>query len=651
MKNFCRIFIVLSVIFFTYCSCNDTLYPVFIPSEEGGTPEGTVNPNPGDNTGTGENNGSGTTSPLPTLGTADYSKLTASNHPRVIFSNNDFETIKSGSGGAVFNTIHNLIISKANTYINATELTRVLNGKRMLDVSRRALERLTYCAYAYKTTGDSQYLTRAEKDLKAVCAFQDWNARSHYLDVGEMSAGVALAYDWLYSDLQADTKQAVRKALENFAFTTAQNKVWNLNFYNAASNWNQVCNGGLIAAALAVYEDNPTQAKEIIEKGVESNLPAMSEMYSPDGAYPEGYSYWSYGTIYQALILTALETATGSDLNLSKVEGFSKTSKYVLFMEGYLDMCFNYSDSTPPVVPGLALWYFAYKYNDTSLLYIEKNRLNKYSSAGESRLLPLVAYYAYKLNLSSLDEIKAPSEKIYKGGGLTPVVLVHDNWAMDVTDKFLGIKGGKANTSHGHMDAGSFVYEAFGERWADDMSRPSYGVLEQQINLWDMNDGSERWDVIQYNNKHHNTLTVNGKYHKVAGMAEIKGTVNSNGRKGGTVDITAPLNEVESAVRTIYMEGDNLIVTDEIKAKPNLDAQIQWTMVTKAVPNQYASVIELKSAKGKYMYMKKSSSTGHNPAWWYTDKQVISGYYECGYKITIKAGTSAKITITLTPNE
>ena len=27
-------------------------------------------------------------------------------------------------------------------------------------------------------------------------------------------------------------------------------------------------------------------------------------------------------------------------------------------------------------------------------------------------------------------------------------------------DEYLGIKGGKAGSSHGHMDAGSFVYDA-----------------------------------------------------------------------------------------------------------------------------------------------------------------------------------------------
>ncbi|MDE5890751.1 MAG: heparinase II/III family protein, partial [Bacteroidales bacterium] len=347
-----------------------------------------------------------------------------------------------------------------------------------------------------------------------------------------MAAGVGLGYDWLYNELQASTKELAAKALNDFAFSTAINREWSTDFYAAANNWNQVCNGGLVCAALAVYENNPSVAKTIIEKAIESNLPAMQNMYSPDGNYPEGYSYWNYGTIYEALMLTALQTSTGSDAGLSDVEGFSKTGKYMLFMESPLKQCFNYSDSAPSVTPCLPQWYFAWKFNDLSLLAIEKDRLDSYASASESRLLPLVAYYAYKTGLTSLSDIPVPSESIFRGEGLTPVVLIHENWKNDLTDKFLGIKAGKANTSHGHMDAGSFVYDAFGVRWSADLGLQSYATLEPYINLWNMNDGSERWGSFRYNNFNHSTVTVNDAYHKVAGAAVIKGLLNANGQKG-----------------------------------------------------------------------------------------------------------------------
>ena len=635
--------IVLSTLF--WVGCEEDGYPIFYPGSS--HPEDVQDPDRPD------------PDPPVSLTEPDYSRLTAENHPRIIFTDKDFAAIseKVASGAdETFSSIHSRIISSANSYCGAEDIRYELAGKRLLSVSRNAEQRILFCAYAYKTTGDVKYLEQAEHDIRTVCGFQDWNARRHFLDVGEMAAGVGLGYDWLYDELSPETKELARQALNDFAFTPANEGTWNLNFYEAESNWNQVCNGGLVCAALAVYENNSSVAQGIIEKALESNLPVMQALYAPDGNYPEGYSYWCYGTIYEALMLTALETAAGTDTGLSNTEGFSETGRYMLYMEGTTRACFNYSDCAPSSVPCLAQWYFAWKFNDLSLLYLEQDRIGSYAGCAEARLLPLVAYYASNITLSA---ISAPTESIFRGEGTTPVVLIHDNWAMDDTDKFLGIKGGKANTSHSHMDAGSFVYDAFGVRWSADMGLQSYGTLEPYINLWDMNDGSERWTAFRYNNFNHSTLTVNESYHRVAGEGVITGVIDSNGQKGATVDITEPLsNDVSSAVRTIYIEGDDLIVEDRITARTDKDADVRWTMVTRAVPEIGFNRIQLSSATGKNLYLSATSPTGDRVAYrtWSTVSPNSwdasnTGYYECGYELTVKAGDSATIRVRLSPDD
>ena len=240
-----------------------------------------------------------------------------------------------------------------------------------------------------------------------------------------------------------------------FAFQQAQNKNWNLNFYEATNNWNQVCNGGLVCAALASYENNPSEAKDMIEKALESNKPALEVMYSPDGNYPEGSGYWCYGTLYQVLMLAALNSTLGTDNGLSDTPGFSKTAEYMLYMTGLNSKFFNYSDCAPSSTAALASWWFADKYSNPSLLYNELKMLKngEYASCAENRLLPMIMAFANNLNL---DAISAPSNKLWSGKGETPVVMVHTDWTYTDTDKYLGIKGGKAGSSHGHMDAGSF---------------------------------------------------------------------------------------------------------------------------------------------------------------------------------------------------
>jgi hypothetical protein len=64
----------------------------------------------------------------------------------------------------------------------------------------------------------------------------------------------------------------------------------------------------MVGTSLAVYELIPEEAKQYIAKSVASNPKAMA-VYAPDGAYPEGYGYWNYGTTYQVLMIEFVRTA------------------------------------------------------------------------------------------------------------------------------------------------------------------------------------------------------------------------------------------------------------------------------------------------------------------------------------------------------
>src|SRR5690606_7342897 len=73
-------------------------------------------------------------------------------------------------------------------------------------------------------------------------------------------------------------------------------------FLKVDNNWNQVCNAGMLFGAIAIYEKNPALAGEIIQRSINSVKLAMKE-YGPDGAYPEGYGYWSYGTSFNVMLI------------------------------------------------------------------------------------------------------------------------------------------------------------------------------------------------------------------------------------------------------------------------------------------------------------------------------------------------------------
>lgn len=175
----------------------------------------------------------------------------------------------------------------ADKALTAKDLVYEVTGKRLLSVSTEAANRIISCSYAYRLTGEDKYLEKAEKDMQTVCAFKDWNSATHFLDGAEMAHGVGIGYDWLYGRLSDATKKSAEKAIRDYAFYCALNGKWNLNFYTSATNWNQVCNGGLVVAALAVYETCQDDARSIIDKAIESNASVMPRCTTPTATTPK----------------------------------------------------------------------------------------------------------------------------------------------------------------------------------------------------------------------------------------------------------------------------------------------------------------------------------------------------------------------------
>ncbi len=51
--------------------------------------------------------------------------------------------------------------------------------------------------------------------------------------------------------------------------------------------------------------------------------------FAPEGSYPEGPGYWSYGTSYNVLLISVLESALGSCFGLDHAPGFDQTGAYL----------------------------------------------------------------------------------------------------------------------------------------------------------------------------------------------------------------------------------------------------------------------------------------------------------------------------------
>ena len=589
-------------------------------------------------------------------------KLTAECHPRIIFSSSEFEELKSKVNGTdALGKLHGHLMRVADEAVaDQKELVYQLDAsnKRILDVSRDALARLVPCAYAYRLTGQAKYLQAAVRDLNSVCSFKDWHP-DHYLDVAEMAAAVALAYDWLYNELDASVKSEAVRALKDYALQTSRDKGYTW-WYDRIGNWNQVCNGGLVCAALAIHEHCPDLAKAVINDAVKTNRIAVEGIYGPDGAYPEGPTYWGYGTIYQVLMLTALESVVGGDYEISDAPGFMETGRFKLFSRGSMGMNFNYADNTVSNNSNYAMYYFACKRNEPSMLYNEMELLedNSYTNSDHKGLIPLAIKYAMQMNLNNLT---GPTEKFYSAQGNVPVMMCRSGW--NSSDHYLGIKGGQDGYLHGHMDGGEFVYYADGVRWAMDYVRQSYTDVENGIaalggKLSDYTQNSLRWRLFRLNCRQHNTLTVNDKDHNVEGFVSMIATQNTPSRMAATFDLS-PLfdGDLKTAERTAALCNEEYIeIKDVLEAPAGKSAHVRWTMVSKATPEITSDGIRL-SRNGKTRLLKTEGANvtymiwSSNPLDYDSPLKHLDAYdadsYICGYEIDIPAGIKYTLVTTL----
>ncbi len=220
------------------------------------------------------------------------------------------------------------------------------------------------------------------------------------------------------------------------------------------------------------------------------------------------------------------------------------------------------------------------------------------------------------------------------------------------------MKGGSATTSHAHMDAGSFVFERDGVRWAMDLGMQSYITLESRgVDLWNQRQDGQRWDVFRLGNMSHNTLTVNGQRHVVSGKAEIINTFREPGHKGAVVNLTSTLaNGLARAIRTVALdEADNLEVIDELAAPTDSAAQIMWVMATPAEPRMIDGHIMELSKDGKRMRMYVDAGDmplemhvwDNNPPHDYDHPNP--GSCRVGFTMTLPAGkhTAVKVKFTM----
>lgn len=391
-------------------------------------------------------------------------------HPRVIMRQADFDRLKT-----LLKTDTTLQEYKSrleysfgpssSRFQGAPVKYEIADGVRLLPVSREVKSRVIIWSLLYKLTEDSQYVQRIWKELTAVFAFPDWHP-SHDIDTAEIIHPVALAYDWLYDAWSVEQRQSIEKAMAEFGFPFAlevfagERKMWPDN------NHTNVINGSLTAAALA-FANVPAMraACESLLDNTITNVERSFYAYAPDGGYLEGPGYWAYGTEFQILMNSALETATGTDYNLSAAPGFKKSVYYPINMESDAGI-WQLHDSANAYTSTQYLRWFARKNNEPSLIKLRLKDIREMKKA---------VFYHDILWYDPVDddsEVTLPLDAYYEQVG---IVSTRSSW--DAGAMFTGLHGGENYYNNADLDIGTFILYGGGKRFFIDLA-------PEDFNMW-----------------------------------------------------------------------------------------------------------------------------------------------------------------------
>ena len=454
-------------------------------------------------------------------------------------------------------------------------LKRELEGFRMLAVSREMIERMSILCMVYRMEKNPEILQRIDEELQAVCRFSDWNPQ-HYLDIAEMSFGVALAIDWVGEALPEATVEMVKTSLIEKGIEPSFNEAGErMGWINGHNNWNAVCHGGMVAASLAIADVNPELAAKTIGRALDK-IPNSFKEYGPDGVYPEGPMYWAYGTYYSVIASSVLTSALGQDFGLSESPGFMESANFRLLATAPSGEFFNFADSDGKRdgQGAVLLSWFAAKTGDAS--YFDKAFFENPADAGRFAGLGLVW-------LSQFTEKKTSELPLaWYGQGRNPVAFFRGG-AEEGGQFYLAVKGGTAAASHGNMDAGTFVFELDGVRWVlDPGNQPYYPLNRIGFNLAGGCQDCERWTLLTKNNQGHSTITVNNARFNVKGYASI-----TDFKTGEQPEVSIDMSEIYeghlTALQRRFVKESkrSMLIEDQFELNDSTDI-ITWGLMTVA---------------------------------------------------------------------
>lgn len=557
-------------------------------------------------------------------------------HPRLLFSAEDIPAMK-----AFAKTPQGKKIWKE--FLNYQKASRTPDKPSFLsdatDGQRQGFWRLPTVALHYVLTGERKSFDKTVRFMKFLMAQEHWEAGGETdsgMSAGNIMIGAALAYDWLYNDLDPAFRDQYRDKLLLQARRMyhrghlGKGRGGGYWIGDPQNNHRWHRNAGFALCALAAAEEGKTDDDWILAK-LKDELAYVANWLPDDGTSHESPTYMIFGASHLLLGTVAGDRCFGTE-HLQK-PFFKNLNRFMTqTLAPGIDYRFTYGDSGGGLGP-LGYAVFLHKTADLHRLGDHLAMLNRRQDddgIGVARAWLALVWYPKNLAAGSIANI--PTRDFFADLGLQ---FVRDNWnaggvgAMFKCGPFGGYKlneyrhreGMKyINVAHDDPDANSFLLFADGEMVA---KTDGYSKHKKSSN--------------------YNTILINGAGQVVAGRPEGMGwsqpggdmsqmaVVTSRAQKGKNIAVEGeaagsylanprkgPKRPALDRFRRtfLWVEGKYVLVLDDIRAPKAVD--VAWLMQSGDV--------------------KIADATGHRYV-------LTSGKAECPFQVAATEAVTGEVVI------
>ena len=364
---------------------------------------------------------------------------------------------------------------RATDYLDFQRTGRRTLYQNILSQRSRFLNTL---ALAECLQGEGKFIDPLIDILWAYCEESDWSLPAHTdglvdfdnppIDLRATVTAADMAfYAYIFGDaLPERVQKRIRFELERRIFSPYEKR--NEFFWlTSTHNWNSVCNGNIITAALYQIDD-PDRLARIVTKA-QNAMTHYLNGFGKDGGTAEGLGYWSYGFSYYVEAGKALRNYSKGRLDLFAPPIVRDVSLLPMRVE-----------LSPMRYPSFSDGGDRYRFSASLLSYLADVYQSDQLRAFAAR------YRDENLSVSSVDslvkmmidtDLPAPSEKVdyeaftFLGGIQWMISRVEPQNPMGFV---VAAKGGRNDEPHNHNDVGSFIVHYKGESVLTDLGAAVY---------------------------------------------------------------------------------------------------------------------------------------------------------------------------------